>query len=108
MSELTEERTQKQFDAAMLMSIQNPQLRAAMAGSPRAAGPPAIIGIAEEDSGSGAASGQKKLGTIASGSRGSQRPPSSGKKGASRNSRVPSESPVRRRPNSGQRDISNE
>jgi hypothetical protein len=53
MSELTEDRTQKQFDAALLVYSSNPQLRAAMQGSPRSfppMGPPTIIGIAEESS----------------------------------------------------------
>jgi hypothetical protein len=66
MSELTEDRTQKQFDAALLVYSSNPQLRAAMQGSPRSfpphMGPPAIIGIAEESSseqiGSGSGGGQ--------------------------------------------------
>lgn len=49
MSELTEDRTQKQFDAAMFVYSNNPQMRAAMQGSPRHF-PPAIIGIAEESS----------------------------------------------------------
>ncbi|KAG7360049.1 PH domain containing protein [Nitzschia inconspicua] len=70
MSELTEDRTQKQFDAAMFVYGSNHHLRAAMHGSPRSfppQGPPAIIGIAEESSNdptSNAPSGQK-LDTIA-------------------------------------------
>merc|ERR1712238_162288 len=78
MSELTEERTQKQFDAAMMIYSSSPQLRATISGSPRM-GPPAIIGIAEESTGeqqsSGASYGQK-LDTIMSTSRPSSRPPS--------------------------------
>jgi hypothetical protein len=73
MSELTEDRTQKQFDAAMLVYSSNPQLRVAIQGSPRSfpphMGPPAIIGIAEESSndqiGSGSGGGQN-LDTIVS------------------------------------------
>lgn len=97
MSELTEERTQKQFDAAMLLYSANPQLRAAMSGSPRMAGPPAIIGIAEESiSGDhsnsnsnsvGPTMSSSKLDTISSSSRGVslQRPPSSSGKNNRRN-----------------------
>ncbi|KAL3909623.1 MAG: hypothetical protein SGILL_008015, partial [Bacillariaceae sp.] len=71
MSELTEDRTQKQFDAAMFMYSSNPQLRAAMHGSPRSfppQGPPAIIGIAEESSNDqmGSDPAVQKLGTIMS------------------------------------------
>jgi hypothetical protein len=106
MSELTEERTQKQFDAAMMLYSANPQLRAAMAGSPRV-GPPGVIGIVEETgSGSGAgapSSSAGKLDTIASSSRGSQRPPN----GRGRNP-MSNESPSRRRPSVGRRDVSNE
>lgn len=71
MSELTEERTQKQFDAAMLLYSSNPQLRAAIAGSPRM-GPPAIIGIAEEspiEQQSDSTASGEKLDTIMSTSR---------------------------------------
>ncbi|OEU18933.1 hypothetical protein FRACYDRAFT_260614 [Fragilariopsis cylindrus CCMP1102] len=77
-------RTQKQFDAAMMMYSSNPQLRAGIAGSPRTAGsprmgPPAIIGIAEESTGehsAGPSSGGKKLDTIMSPPRDFSRPPS--------------------------------
>jgi len=102
MSELTEERTQKQFDAAMMMYSSNPQLRAAISGSPRM-GPPAIIGIAEEQS-SGASSGQK-LDTIMSTSRPSSRPPSGTNSGRDfpRTLAPPIESPSR---SSGLRDTS--
>jgi hypothetical protein len=71
MSELTEDRTQKQFDAAMFMYSSNPQLRASIQGSPRSfqpQGPPAIIGIAEESSNdqTGPDPATQKLGTIMS------------------------------------------
>lgn len=119
MSELTEERTQKQFDVAMMLYSTNPQLRAAMAGSPRA-GPPAIIGIAEESAGENSASGssvREKRDTISSVSRGSQRPPSgtsvyssnNNGRNVSRNPNVLNESPSRRRPSAlARRDISND
>mmetsp|Transcript_22511 Transcript_22511/g.53132 ORF Transcript_22511/g.53132 Transcript_22511/m.53132 type:complete len:961 (+) Transcript_22511:300-3182(+) len=99
MSELTEERTQKQFDAALLLYSTNPQLRAAMAGSPRIAGPPAIIGIAEEANSAdhsntgGPSMSSSKLDTIASTTMSiSQRPPSS----SGRSNRRPSSAPRRR------------
>jgi len=107
MSELTEERTQKQFDAAMMIYSSNPQLRATISGSPRM-GPPAIIGIAEESTGeqqsSGASSGQK-LDTIMSTSRPSSRPPSGTNSGRDfpRTLAPPIESPSR---SSGLRDTS--
>mmetsp|Transcript_7683 Transcript_7683/g.18518 ORF Transcript_7683/g.18518 Transcript_7683/m.18518 type:complete len:930 (+) Transcript_7683:77-2866(+) len=123
MSELTEERTQKQFDAAMLLYSANPQLRAAMAGSPRM-GPPTIIGIAEESgdqSGPGASakstSGREKLDTIGSNTRASQRPPSgTSNHNNSNNGRIVSRkgnittesTPSRRRSSSGRRDVSND
>ena len=107
MSELTEERTQKQFDAAMMMYSSNPQLRAGIAGSPRTAGsprmgPPAIIGIAEESTGehsAGASSGGKKLDTIMSPPRDFSRPPSGSNlsgKDHPRSSIMQVESPSRR------------
>lgn len=121
MSELTEERTQKHFDAAMLLYSSNPQVRAAITGSPKV-GPPAIIGIAEEAVGDnsvpsatpGSSSGREKLGTIASSSRGPQRPPSgtiSYGSNISINARSAPrkfESPVRRRPSLGRRELSTE
>lgn len=83
MSELTEDRTQKQFDMVMLNQITNPHLRAAIAASPRAPqqsanGPPAIIiGIDEETSErDGSRNPGPKLDTIASGTP-SRRPPTS-------------------------------
>ena len=121
MSELTEERTQKQFDVAMMLYSNNPQIRAAMGpGSPRV-GPPAIIGIAEESAGENSPSGssvREKRATISSVSRGSQRPPSGGSsvyssnnngRNVSRHPKMSNESPSRRRPtSSARRDISND
>lgn len=112
MSELTEERTLKQFDAAMMLYGANPQLRAAMARSPRA-GPPAIIGIAEEDdnlmpgaSDRVSSSGREKLGTI-SGSRG-KRPPKINGIISSRSSPMTIDaSPARSRPSLGRKDMDN-
>lgn len=107
MSELTEERTQRQFDAAMLLYSANPQVIAAMAGSPKN-GPPAIIGIEEEtgdNSGSAGGatrgSGREKLDTIASGPRAPQRPPSAPRQ------RIQNESRSTKRP-THQREVSNE
>ncbi|KAL3938508.1 MAG: hypothetical protein SGARI_001721 [Bacillariaceae sp.] len=99
MSELTEDRTQKHFDAAMLVYSANPQLRAAIQGSPRntgqAAGPPAIIGIAEESSNDQMSSDPTahKLGTIMSQS---GRPPKA---------YASNESPTRRSGSGGARDV---